>query len=602
MAGDLKDRWEASWSALQRRAFFFNRTSGQTTWSKPAEAPEYTTPAQEVDTRILDAQKAAGILPKGWAAAFDTQHQRLYYYTTSNGANGVRTWHKPFISEEELANLTRSQESENALAKAQKKAPAAAGSTAAAPDKFADKIERDPLIERVPWDSATFAHRLRDARHAVNADRFVKTLFKELFENNMKVVSCPQYHAWKKRLAKLGKGEPPSQGKSRANKATSRFGLRVPETVPVKYLDCYNALMSRSLEDLGGEPRVVFWQLMTHKQRAEQTDTIESMTDVLQLIALRFMSEADTQIVCVNPSNGRGPAGFEADPAYGDSEHDCGGAYVEGEEGCEAELCRRCPTLWPSLCRGMAEIRESEDEFQQERDPTHSVDHSPLFPYGPSTKNAPETGAERTDDGVYTPRVEIVRGSEATGFEFLGKTHRNVVNILSMAPPEKKVDEGGVRGSALTMFIAPKIMDPRNQILVMPAWGCGPPWNNNVRNMASTFAHAIKGEVTIPEVPGMQGSGMKTKMGRFYKEIHIVFGPPRVEQDATGESGNARRASARLSMAGGPKELTSDMEAFKRIFKSRKFSIAFEDGMTWCSGETPMESHDRGRGSNFEGY
>lgn len=593
-------RWEASWSAMHKRMFFFNRSLGTSQWAKPEEVPDdvvsYADP--ELQEKIANVQKETGRLPKDWTAAWDEHYDRVYYYRPSNGQ---RSWHKPFIPEktEEEKKKGDSKDDEACVGQTLALQPAPMGTSASSTGGSQMKLpssrarstaERDPILNRIPWDFFTFAYRMKDAREAPNSQKFVQELFVELYRNNLKVVASPwttpaQYKDWKEKLEKLAddNGDTDDEWNFRIQKATSRYGLRVPQSLFVEYTECYNALTSRQVIDSGDEPKVVFWKLSKDVDTGEATvgvmkeGSFQGYVDVVRYLVKRqsFRSE---EVVAISMADGRAPAGYVGDERIGD--------YVDGNDGWEAELCRRIPALWPSLVRGLNFNLDSDPNRDKPPDSSdastrkrrewplpYSPKGHPFFPFGPTTCDG-EKRPFRYRDGIYTPGVEIARGGETSGYALLDFTKRASVNIMSMAPPVVNQDFDAaplVRGSLLTMFIGPKMMNPNNTVLVLPIWGCGPPWNNKARDMANIFAQAIKGEVTLSRSQQSDGTAepAKIRMGRFYKEIHFVF-----DRRPSGE-GNSMDAGGLVSRGGNTRDEPADIDVFKRKFRDKKYNIPY---------------------------
>merc|ERR1719265_581786 len=113
-------------------------------------------------------------------------------------------------------------------------------------------------------------------------------------------------------------------------------------------------------------------------------------------------------------------------------------------------------------------------------------------------------------------------------------------------------------------------MNPKNDILVIPTWGCGPPWKNKPRDIATIFAFAIRGEVQgrTSEEPGSN-----IRMGRCYREIHFVFNPMK----STVDRNSPEMPSTSTTMTRGQTVAEEHpYKIFSRVFRD-KYKIQFQD-------------------------
>lgn len=384
------------------------------------------------------------------------------------------------------------------------------------------------------------------------------------------------------------------QWKLRLQKATARPGLKIPTSLYVSHDDCCNfstegILQRRAEAEPKAEPRVVFWQLGRRgpadrdQGPGQKTEPkFESFVDVLRYVALS--NKGRGRVVGVNPSDGKAPAGYYGELNKGD--------YVGGGQGLEADVCRQIPALWPSLLRGVIGFADIAEGMRSSRNfgevPYDKDDPGyPFFPYGPSSCEGARAPA-RYSDGIYTPGVEIARGAESSGYALLSQSQRAAVDILSVAPPVGDKDictEDLIQGSIFTMFAAPLMQDPENDILVLPAWGCGPRWKNKAKKIAYAFARAVQQWASAPSGTGDAGG---VKRGGLYREVHFVFEPPPpppthysgLRTHPLGANDHApaarQRAEAQASVSQqGPPEIN----AFKTVFRS--------EAILYSMGEAP---------------
>mmetsp|Transcript_36012 Transcript_36012/g.95603 ORF Transcript_36012/g.95603 Transcript_36012/m.95603 type:complete len:407 (-) Transcript_36012:170-1390(-) len=172
-----------------------------------------------------------------------------------------------------------------------------------------------------------------------------------------------------------------------------------------------------------------------------------------------------------------------------------GGGYVRGAMAQEEELCRQFPTLYTSLKR--------------------AKEHCNAYPFGPSTYRGGDI--QRYADVLFTGRIAGCRANRAQGYRTLAE-HEFVDNIalVSAAAPNVKQGESNearlVQEAITAIMIAPKMMDPRIDTLVLGAWGCGA-FGCDAHAMAQHFATALN-----------------QRLGEFYREV--VFAIPDTDQNA----------------------------------------------------------------------
>lgn len=94
--------WDAAWDSLHQRLYYFNLALGLRSWVRPADMEEAEEEETDRDcegaartlaaTAAVHAKPAEAALPAGWDAAWDSVHQRIYYF---NEALGLRSWVRP---------------------------------------------------------------------------------------------------------------------------------------------------------------------------------------------------------------------------------------------------------------------------------------------------------------------------------------------------------------------------------------------------------------------------------------------------------------------------------------------------------------------------
>ncbi|CAK0840230.1 unnamed protein product [Prorocentrum cordatum] len=168
-----------------------------------------------------------------------------------------------------------------------------------------------------------------------------------------------------------------------------------------------------------------------------------------------------------------------------------GGGYKKGATAQEEDLCRRVPTLYSAL-------------FQAEK--------AGLYPFGPSTcwfGCRPEKYA----DVLYTSDLVVAREGEEGGFALLPEHRQARVSLVSAAAPNVKF-KSEVSNPALiyraiqSIFIAPVMIEPHVNTLVLGAWGCGA-FGGDPAQISDMFTQAL----------------VHDNLGHPYREVHFAIPP-----------------------------------------------------------------------------
>lgn len=237
----------------------------------------------------------------------------------------------------------------------------------------------------------------------------------------------------------------------------------VPDTKYFKWTDCMGAIRHGMVENRNADAKIYLW-------RAGQLDVCERL----------LADQPSTQIVCVSAADGEHP----------------GGGYSRGRPGCEEELCRRLPTLHPSL---------------------QAAYQNGHYPFGPSTCSDAAV-PEKYSDVLFTPSASLRRGGEVEGYNFILGDNSKSISVLSATPPSGPEKSGHVHcdrllnATVVSMFIAPLLGHPSSSAIVLSDWGCGT-FGNTRAKMAELFARAL--DQKLP--------GVETRLGRLYEEIHFAI-------------------------------------------------------------------------------
>lgn len=204
--------------------------------------------------------------------------------------------------------------------------------------------------------------------------------------------------------------------------------------------------------------------------------------------AALYFGQGGRQVCAMNFANGQGP----------------GGGYVRGASAQEEDLCRRIPTLYPSLCKAKA---------------------AGLYPWGPPTYVKPAGGKpgepRKYADVLFTKDLYVVRAGQEDEFEILPDDEQAKVSLVSAAAPNipaGEVIEPGLLHTAIkSVFIAPKMLQPELDTLILGAWGCGA-FRGNPTSMSELFVKVLK----------------EDQLGQLYREIHFAI-PTYSDDDCNAE-------------------------------------------------------------------
>jgi len=184
---------------------------------------------------------------------------------------------------------------------------------------------------------------------------------------------------------------------------------------------------------------------------------------------------------------------------------EAGGNYTDGYEGEEEDICRRCSNLYPSL-------------KQAERDK--------YYPYGPESFSS-ETNRHFADV-LYTPGVQIVRGTQIDGYPVMPQENRAEACLISAVDPgprqvEDMKDESWstqVREAAKAILVAPLLKKPETSILVIGNWGAKLP-EFSLEDRLELFADLLFGPATHQQERSSEVTGTKPdiEIGSFYQQI-----------------------------------------------------------------------------------
>jgi len=167
-----------------------------------------------------------------------------------------------------------------------------------------------------------------------------------------------------------------------------------------------------------------------------------------------------------------------------------GGGYKNGAIAQEEDLCRRCPNLFTSLL---------------------GAKKAGFYPFGPGARDP-----GRYSDVLFTPDIMLARGSEDDGFPRWPEQEQVKCSIVTAAAPNlnREMRGGGDVKDVVKMYnaikailIAPVLLNPRINTLVLGAWGCGV-FRCDPVEMSDLFAQALV---------------LKDRLGRFYDNIHFAI-------------------------------------------------------------------------------
>mmetsp|Transcript_62104 Transcript_62104/g.202683 ORF Transcript_62104/g.202683 Transcript_62104/m.202683 type:complete len:319 (+) Transcript_62104:147-1103(+) len=196
-------------------------------------------------------------------------------------------------------------------------------------------------------------------------------------------------------------------------------------TVSVSWTDCMN------------------WQDQVAPKRCTTEVTFSDRTtaDALQFFAKKFGSVSASKVCGMNFANGS----------------TVGGGYLKGALAQEEDLCRRLPMLYSTL---------------------NNASKAGLFPFGPSTYKS-KGNVGKYSDVLFTPNVVIARRSEQSRFELLPPHEQLGVSLVTAAAPNLNKNQKEVKDLELmyrtvqSVLVAPLMREPRTEVLILGAWGCG---------------------------------------------------------------------------------------------------------------------------------
>jgi uncharacterized protein (TIGR02452 family) len=166
-----------------------------------------------------------------------------------------------------------------------------------------------------------------------------------------------------------------------------------------------------------------------------------------------------------------------------------GGGYARGARAQEEDLCRAFPGLYGSL--GKARDRR-------------------YYPFGPAAYARHPT---RYADLLFTDDLECLRADNDEGWRMLGSRDRFKVSIVSAAAPNLPKGEPAIHEELLNLhahiLLAPKLLQPRTDLLILGAFGCGV-FQNDPKVIAMYFSNFLK---------------RQSDYLRLYEEIHFAIPP-----------------------------------------------------------------------------
>lgn len=88
VAAGLADGWTEHLDAASGRTYYYNASTGETSWERPAQ----TSQQQQQQTPVAVSEPSPAGLPEGWTEHLDPGSGRTYYY---NASTGVTSWDRP---------------------------------------------------------------------------------------------------------------------------------------------------------------------------------------------------------------------------------------------------------------------------------------------------------------------------------------------------------------------------------------------------------------------------------------------------------------------------------------------------------------------------
>jgi len=166
-----------------------------------------------------------------------------------------------------------------------------------------------------------------------------------------------------------------------------------------------------------------------------------------------------------------------------------GGGYKNGATAQEEDLCRRIPTLYSTLLQAQK---------------------AGLYPFGPPTCWS-GCKPEQYADVLYTSSVVVAREGEQGGFALLSEYRQVRVSLVSAAAPNVKFksevsNPDLIYRAIQSIFIAPVMIEPHVNTLVLGAWGCGA-FGGDPAQISDLFAQALVDDT----------------LGQLYREVHFAI-------------------------------------------------------------------------------
>jgi hypothetical protein len=413
--------WESIWHPEKRRFYFWDRTTGKTTWVRPPDykdEPLKPPPPKDPDP---DSQQRkphpAEALPPGWSAAWDySGKSNRYYYYDTNHPHDTRTWLMPPRSEEEdeeeeLNRQTKLKDSMDKLGSVSH----AFGSIQAGIGAQDQSVSYGGLKNHW-WDADSFAVRLQEARIDRDNPHVLQDVLKEVVEHNKGL-------------------------------------LAVPRTTVVPWDPQWENLRGLSHLKHGQFPTLTFSHL--------------GLADACYALLKNHSGE----VVClVNPADGSKPGGKYLEGGEGPEEELC------------RRLPSFHDSL--QRARRQSAASSASGKRLSTTSTTASAPSGDAYPFGlavPRTMSASSSQAAsdaeaRSKEVLLTPGMILVRGPEDIGFPMLPARRQVVFSVVSVPFPSSdnvadKARLQDIKDSITAMFLAPIAREPRPSTLVIGPWG-----------------------------------------------------------------------------------------------------------------------------------
>lgn len=236
--------------------------------------------------------------------------------------------------------------------------------------------------------------------------------------------------------------------------ADSNYKMRsrwqVPRTIPISHSEC-----------------------MQHRHKAAKSVKVSFSTMSTADALLHFARQRGVVACGLNFANGE----------------TAGGGYKNGSTAQEEDLCRRIPSLYSSL------LQATQDG---------------MYPFGPPTCISQDQ-SEKYADVLFTSNLVIARDGEETGFRELPTKNQARVSLVSAAAPNikfrKEISSPDLIFKTIqSIFIAPQVIDPQVNTLVLGAWGCGA-FGGDPAQISELFVRAL----------------IQDNLGQLYREVHFAI-------------------------------------------------------------------------------